>query len=79
MCDHIHNANAFGFRCPACGDGSRLDIQAHVWVTLTEDGTDPNAAHDMSHHSSAPLVLVNSDIHPADRADRPCTRHHRVL
>ena len=51
MCDHTYAAaNAFGFRCPACDDGSHLDIQAHVWVTLTEDGSDPDAAHDLSHH-----------------------------
>ncbi len=51
MRNHTHSAaNPFGFRCPACGDGSHLDIQAHVWVHLTEDGTDPDAAHDASHH-----------------------------
>lgn len=42
--------NAFALHCPACGDAAHLDIQAQVWVRLTDDGTDADEAHDGSHH-----------------------------
>lgn len=36
-------------RCPECGADNQLDIQALVWVRLTQDGTDAGASHDGSH------------------------------
>lgn len=42
--------NGFGFRCPNCGDTAHIDIQALIWVRLTEHGTDPDEAHDTDHN-----------------------------
>ena len=44
-----YHQNSFDLVCPSCFDGEALDIQAHVWVRLTIDGTDADAAHDGSH------------------------------
>jgi hypothetical protein len=41
--------NVFDLSCPAC-NGTDIDVQALVWVRLTEDGTDADASHDSSHH-----------------------------
>jgi hypothetical protein len=43
--------NTFDLSCPTCHGGD-LDIQALVWVRLTEDGTDADASHDGGHHSN---------------------------
>lgn len=48
--------NAFDFKCPACGNDDQLDILASIWIRLTEDGTDPDAAtngdHEWNEHSA---------------------------
>ena len=41
--------NEFNMRCPNCGSVDQIDIEAIVWVRLTDDGTDPDAARD-GHH-----------------------------
>jgi hypothetical protein len=33
-------SNFLDLRCPHCGDANRIDIQASVWVRVTENGTD---------------------------------------
>lgn len=40
----------WGMRCPKCKSSDSLDIQALVWIRLTEDGTDADASGDGSHH-----------------------------
>ena len=42
-------SNAFNFTCPGCGNADQIDIQALVWVRVTEDGTDADHTHDGSH------------------------------
>lgn len=51
MYDHIPTTLAT-VSAPACGDGSRLDIQARTWVCLTEDDADPDAAHGIAHYEA---------------------------
>jgi hypothetical protein len=41
--------NFLGLRCPCCGDAHSIDICAEVWVRVTADGTDADAAGDGSH------------------------------
>ena len=41
--------NEFNMRCPKCGSADQIDIEAIVWVRLTDDGTDPDAAR-YGHH-----------------------------
>ena len=41
--------NAFDMRCPKCGDASRIDVAATVWVRLTSDGTDADESAEGSH------------------------------
>lgn len=38
--------NAFNLSCPDCGEAGHIDIQALIWVRLTQDGTDADPAHD---------------------------------
>jgi len=42
-------ANQFDMVCPKCGRTDQLDIAATVWVRLTPDGTDNDAADDGDH------------------------------
>ena len=43
-------SNLFNMRCPKCGDESRIDILAEVWVRVAENGTDADAANNGDHH-----------------------------
>ncbi len=36
-------------RCPQCGSNDTLDINANIWVRLTDDGTDPDLAASRDH------------------------------
>jgi hypothetical protein len=36
--------NFLNMRCPKCGDEDRLDIESTLWLRVTADGTDPDAA-----------------------------------
>ena len=36
-------------RCPQCGNNDNLDINANIWVRLTDDGTDPDLAASRDH------------------------------
>jgi len=38
--------------CPKCGDCSRIDISANIWVRLFSDGTDPYEAINQIHEWS---------------------------
>ena len=37
-------ANAFDHVCPQCGGADHIDVAATIWLRLTEDGTDSDAA-----------------------------------
>jgi hypothetical protein len=37
-------SNFLDIRCPACGNTDQLDVQAHVWLRITADGTDADAS-----------------------------------
>ena len=41
--------NAFGMKCPACGNSDRIDVAATVFVRLCRDGTDIFAAANGDH------------------------------
>jgi hypothetical protein len=41
--------NAFDMRCPNCGAEDCIDIQARLWVHVTDDGTDPDASDNGNH------------------------------
>lgn len=40
----------WGMACPGCGESSRIEIEAKVWVLLTTDGTDADEAVSGSGH-----------------------------
>jgi hypothetical protein len=42
-------SNTFEMRCPKCGCEDQIDVQAAIWVRLTSDGTDADAAADGGH------------------------------
>ena len=42
-------SNQFQMRCPKCKSADQIDIEAIVWVRLTEDGTDADASNDGGH------------------------------
>jgi len=42
-------SNTFEMRCPKCGGEDQIDVQAAIWVRLTSDGTDADAAADTGH------------------------------
>jgi hypothetical protein len=42
-------SNLFELRCPACGDENQIDIQATVWLRVTENGTDADASENGDH------------------------------
>lgn len=42
-------ANQFGYACPKCGSANSIDIEANVWVRLTNNGTDADSSRDGSH------------------------------
>jgi hypothetical protein len=50
-------SNFFDLRCPKCSSENEIDVQAAVWLRLTEDGTDADAAecgdHEYNQHSPA--------------------------
>jgi hypothetical protein len=46
-------AEAWGLRCPQCGDDENLNIQCSVWVKLFEDGTETDGDHDWDSNSPA--------------------------
>jgi hypothetical protein len=37
-------SNQFDMKCPECGSAEEIDVAATVWVRLTPDGTDADAA-----------------------------------
>lgn len=41
--------NAFDMKCPKCGDSGQIDVAATVWVRLSCDGTDADAAENGDH------------------------------
>jgi hypothetical protein len=41
--------NLFDMRCPKCRDTERIDIQARLWIRVTEDGTDADASKNGDH------------------------------
>lgn len=45
----VPTPNQFGMACPKCGRGDALDVAARVWVRLTLDGTDADAALEHDH------------------------------
>lgn len=45
-------ANQFDYECPKCGDCDSLDIEATVFVRLTEDGTDLDLSRNGDHEWS---------------------------
>ena len=36
-------------KCPKCEDSDSLDVAAHVWVRLTDTGSDADESNDGSH------------------------------
>ena len=45
-------------QCPKCGRNDELDVQALIWVRITEDGTDADLAEDKDHtwEDDSPIV-----------------------
>jgi len=41
--------NFLDMRCPQCGDETKIDIAATVWVRVCRDGTDADASRDGDH------------------------------
>ena len=42
--------NCFDMRCPKCGGTDEIDIQAQIWIRLTSNGTDADAADGNGDH-----------------------------
>lgn len=42
-------SNQFGYLCPRCKCGDKIDVVALVWVRLTPDGTDTDLVEDYDH------------------------------
>lgn len=38
-------SNFLDMCCPSCGDDQQIDIQASVWIRVSQDGTDADAAN----------------------------------
>jgi hypothetical protein len=41
--------NSFNLRCPKCGSSDEIDVSAHIWARITEEGTDTDLAKDGNH------------------------------
>ncbi|MCW6512517.1 hypothetical protein [Lichenifustis flavocetrariae] len=44
--------------CMKCGDTDEIDIEATVWIRVTEDGTDADAGSD-GHHEYTPRSMAS--------------------
>jgi ribosomal protein L37AE/L43A len=44
--------------CPSCGRDDCVEIAAHIWVRVTQDGTDPDQAETRDHeyHQRSPAI-----------------------
>jgi hypothetical protein len=42
-------SNFLDLRCPQCGDTNRIDIEATVWLRVTENGTDADLSGNGDH------------------------------
>ena len=51
-------SNFLDMRCPNCGDEDRIDIEATVWIRVTEEGTDVDAAGDGNHEYTPKSMAV---------------------
>lgn len=58
-------ANFLDYRCPDCGDEDHIEVSATIWVRLTADGTDTDAAelggHDYTPRSDARCAQCGHD------------------
>jgi hypothetical protein len=43
-------SNFLDMRCPKCGGEDRIDIEAKVWVRVTDNGTDADASECGDHN-----------------------------
>lgn len=61
---HLTFHNQFCLRCPKCHRTDRVDISASIWVRLTADGTDADAALDGDHewNSDSPAFCANCEF-----------------
>lgn len=50
--------NFLNLVCPACGADAHIDIAAHIWVRITEHGTDPDLSEcrDHEYHPLSPAI-----------------------
>src|SRR5690242_19297057 len=72
-------SNLFELRCPCCRSEDQIDVQAKVWVRLTESGSDADVSGCGDHHYSPESAATRDacgyagclrDFEP-ERADAP--------
>jgi hypothetical protein len=51
-------SNFLDLRCPHCGSTDRLDVEATVWLRITENGTDADLSANGDHEFTAASPTV---------------------
>jgi hypothetical protein len=63
-------SNFLDMRCPKYGDENRIDIEATLWVRVTEDGTVADASGNGQHdYTPKNLAFCGACLHGGTVAD----------
>jgi hypothetical protein len=68
-------ANFLNLACPRCNADDKIEIASHLWLRVTETGTEADFNGDYEYHPHSPAICTNcgfvGTVRTFERADRP--------